>query len=394
MRVSAANPSTPRRETGDNMLKTISAIVAAFFTFPQLASADPGVYPDRVVLGMSAPLSGPNGAYGVEMRDAALACLAGINADGGVNGRRIDVVALDDGYETEKTVANTKELINKRDVFALFAFYGSSPTKAAMDVFSAAQVPLVGTISGAEFLRTPVNRHMFHVRASYNDETAKIVKQLVTLGLKNIAILYQDDGFGQAGLEGAKAALKKAGLEPSAVGTVARNSLDVAAAVAAISKVTPQAVIMVTLYKPTAAFVRAMRKAEQYPMWATLSPVGADLLVKELGDDALGVGITQVMPYPWNDTVPVVREYQQAIKSAGNGTEPSYYGLEGCVNAKIMAEALRRAGRDLSRERLVGVLENFSYDLGGYKVGYRPSDHNGSQFVEFTVIGTGGKILR
>ncbi|MGE5492134.1 MAG: ABC transporter substrate-binding protein, partial [Actinomycetota bacterium] len=272
------------------------------------ASADPGITDNAITIGMSAPFSGPNGAYGEDMKTAITAYFNQVNKSGGVNGRKLELVALDDGYETDKAVANTKALIEDKKVFSLLAFYGSSPTTEAMNsVFGPAKVPLIGTISGAGTLRqaptaNPNNRYMFNVRASYADETEAIINQLVALGLKSIAVFYQNDGFGKSGLEGVTSALKKYGLAPSAVGTVERNSLDVTKAVESISKATPQAVVMVTLYKPTSAFVRAMRKAGQNPMFMTLSPVGAEQLVQELGPDARGIGISQVMPYPWNDT--------------------------------------------------------------------------------------------
>ncbi|MDD3482018.1 ABC transporter substrate-binding protein [Azovibrio restrictus] len=363
-----------------------------------LAAAEPGVTDSSITLGMSAPLSGPNGAYGVEMREVINAYFAQVNKNGGVNGRKLVLEALDDGYETDRTVTNTRTLINDKQAFALLGYYGSSPTTQAMnDVFGPAKVPLVGTISGAETLRrspgaNPNNRYMFNVRASYANETDVIVSQLVSLGLKNIAVFYQNDGYGRSGLDGVTAALKKFDLAPSAVGTVERNSLDVDQAVQNISKVTPQAVVMITLYKPTAAFVRHMKKNGQNPMFMTVSPVGAEQLVAELGDEARGIGISQVMPYPWNDTTPAVRDYQRLLGRSG---KYSYYGVEGYITAKVMVEALRRAGRDLTREKLVTTLEAMNnLDLGGYRVTYGPDNHNGSRFVELTVIGSGGKILR
>lgn len=332
------------------------------------------------------------------MREVINAYFAQVNKNGGVNGRKLVLEALDDGYETDRTVANTRTLINDKQAFALLGYYGSSPTTQAMnDVFGPAKVPLVGTISGADSLRRPPganpnNRYMFNVRASYANETDVIVSQLVSLGLKNIAVFYQNDGYGRSGLDGVTAALKKFDLAPSAVGTVERNSLDVDLAVQNISKVTPQAVVMITLYKPTAAFVRHMKKNGQNPMFMTVSPVGAEQLVAELGDEARGIGISQVMPYPWNDTTPAVRDYQRLL---GRNGKYSYYGVEGYITAKVMVEALRRAGRDLTREKLVTALETMNnLDLGGYRVTYGPDSRNGSRFVELTVIGSGGKILR
>ncbi len=370
----------------------------ALIGLSSLASADPGVSDSAITLGMSAPFSGPNAAYGEDMRQTIQGYFEQINKSGGINGRKLNLVTLDDGYETERTVANTQTLIKDKNAFALLSFYGSSPTTEAMNkVFGPAHVPLVGTISGAGTLREPIatnpnSRYMFHVRASYADETEAIVNQMVSLGLKNIAVFYQNDGFGKAGLDGVTEALKKHKLAPTAVGTVERNSLDVAAAVAAISKVNPQAVVMVTLYKPTAAFVRAMKRSGQNPMFMTLSPVGTEQLVQELGNDARGIGISQVVPYPWNDIVPVVRDYQRLSSKPGNY---SYYGLEGYLMARTLVEGLRRAGRDLSRDKLVTALESMSaVDLGGYRINYSPTARQGSRFVELTVIGAGGKVLR
>jgi len=360
--------------------------------------AEPGVTDTTITLGMSAPFSGPNGAYGEDMRQTIQSYFEQINKGGGINGRKLQLVALDDGYETERAVANTRSLINDKNAFALLSFYGSSPTTEAMNsVFGPAKVPLVGTISGAATLRQPIqananSRYMFHVRASYADETEAIINQMVSIGLRSIAVFYQNDGFGKAGLDGVTAALKKHNLTPSAVGTIERNSLDVNAAVQSIAKSNPQAVVMVTLYKPTAAFVRAMKRAGQNPMFMTLSPVGTEQLVQELGPEARGIGISQVVPYPWNDIVPVVRDYQKIAAKPGSY---SYYGLEAYLTARTMVEGLRRAGRDLTRDKLVTTLETLSnIDLGGYRMNYSPTARYGSRFVELTVIGPGGKVLR
>ncbi len=379
-------------------IKSLLAAVGAGLLLAATGSAraaDPGIGDGTITLGMSAPFTGPNGAYGKEMKEGALAYFAQLNAAGGINGKRVQLVALDDGYETERTAANTLKLINDEKVFALMAFYGSSSTTEAMKIFSDARVPLLGTISGAGSLRTPVNRYMFHLRASYADETEAIVNHLVGLGITQIAVFYQNDGFGKSGKDGVTAALARHKLKPVAEGAVERNSLDVAAAVAQIGKANPQAVIMVTLYKPTAEFVRQMRKSGQAPQFSTLSPIGADLLVAEMGaKEAHGIGIAQVMPYPWNDTQPVVREYQKALQAFSRQSKYGYYGIEGFINAKLMAEALRRTGKDLTREKLVGTLENGNFDLGGYRVGYTPANHNGSRFVDLTVLGRDGRVLR
>lgn len=360
--------------------------------------AEPGVTDSTITIGMSSPFSGPNGAYGNDMRQVIESYFGQINKAGGIAGRKLELIALDDGYETERTVANAQTLINEKNAFALLAFYGSSPTTEAMNkVFGPAKVPLIGTISGAGSLReasanNPNTRYMFNVRASYADETEAIVNQLLSLGIRNIAVFYQNDGYGKSGLDGVANALKKANLAPVATGTVERNSLDVAKAVESISKANPQAVVMITLYKPTAAFVKAMKAVSKSPIYMTVSPVGADNLVEELGADSRGIGISQVVPYPWNDTVPVVREYQKVVPKGGHY---SYYGMEGYLMAKTLVEALKRNGKDMTREKLISSLESMNgTDLGGYKISYSGSSRTGSRFVELTVIGAGGKVLK
>jgi ABC-type branched-subunit amino acid transport system substrate-binding protein len=375
-------------------LLTVSAIACSALSY----AADPGITDTSITIGMSSPFTGPNGAYGLDMRQTIEAYFQQVNKAGGIHGRKLELVALDDGYETEKTVANTKTLINEKNAFALLAYYGSSPTTEAMNTaFGPAKVPLIGTISGAGTLREPVSanpnsRYMFNVRASYANETEAIVNQMVSLGLKRIAVFYQNDGFGKSGLEGVTEALKKHNLTPVAVGTVERNSIDVTSAVESISKTTPQAVVMVTLYKPTAAFVKSMKKIGQNPMLMTLSPVGTEQLVKELGAEARGIGISQVVPYPWNDVNPSVREYQKLLGKSGSY---SYYGMEAFLMARTLTEGLKRSGKDLSREKLVSTLESINnLELGEYRISYTPNTHPGSRFVELTVVGPGGKILK
>jgi ABC-type branched-subunit amino acid transport system substrate-binding protein len=369
------------------------AALAAALAAPAAMATD-GVTDTTIVMGMSSPLSGPTGAYGRQMKEGIEAYFQKVNAAGGVHGRRLKLVALDDGYEVEPAVANAKRLIDGEKVFALMGFYGTSPTAAVLPVLTATGVPLIGTISGAEVLRQPVNPQMFHLRASYGDETAAIVKNLLTVGVKRIAVFYQDDGFGQAGLKGVKEALSAQKLEPVAVASVPRNSVDVAAAVAAIAKGEPQAVVMVTLYRPTAEFIKQMRRAKSTPYFVALSPVGTDQLVTELGpDESRGIQVAQVIPYPWGDKLEVVREYKRAASAYAPNAALSYYGLEGYLNAKLVVTALERTGPAPTRRGLMTALRSGPFDLGGYRVQYAPGSNSGSSYVEISVIGPGGRIL-
>ena len=343
-------------------MKVIRLILSACLigmTAFQAALAETGVTDTSISLGMSVPLTGPASAHGQELRNVINAYFEQVNKNGGVHGRKLQLAVVDDGYDPDKAVANTKTLIETNKVFALIGYYGTASIDESMNkVFGPAGVPMIGGISGAMSIRqapsaNPNNKFMFNLRASYADEAEAIGTQLVTLGMKNIAVFYQNDGFGKAGLDGLTAALKKHNLAPVAAGTVERNSEDIAKAQEAIAKANPQAVVMVTLHKPASLMVKGLRKAGLGPMFMTLSPVGPEQLTQELGNDARGIGISQVMPYPWNDTVAVVKDYQRLI---GKQTPPSYMGIEAFVMAKTATEVIRKLGKDLTREKLVAAL--------------------------------------
>jgi branched-chain amino acid transport system substrate-binding protein len=357
------------------------------------AAAEDGVTANRILIGQSAAFTGPASELGTEMRTGALAYFEQINKKGGINGRRIELTTIDDGYEPDRATANTKKLIGD-GVFLLFGYVGTPTSNAAKPIFTEAQVPFVGPFTGAESLRTPVNRYIFNVRASYFAETDKIIAQLVNLGMTKIAVFYQNDAYGQAGLAGVERAVKKRNMAISVTATVERNTIDVAAAVKTIAKTEPQAVVMVSAYKSCAAFIREMKKAGSVPQFINVSFVGSRALANELGETGRGVGITQVVPFPWNVGVPVVKEYQKDLQAYTGKTEYSFTSLEGFIAAKVLVEGLRKTGNPLTRERFVQAMESFSYDTGGFIVNYTPTDHSGSTFVELTVITKEGKFLR
>jgi ABC-type branched-subunit amino acid transport system substrate-binding protein len=370
-----------------------SAVALAAAWACATAHAEDGVTTTKIVLGQSAAFSGPASELGNEMRTGAQAYFDQVNRRGGISGRKIELVSIDDGYEPDRATANTKKLIGD-GVFLLFGYVGTPTSNASMPVFTQAQVPFVGPFTGAESLRTPVNRFVFNVRASYFAETDKIIEQLVNLGLTKIAVFYQNDAYGQAGLAGVERAVKKRNLAISVTGTVERNTVDVAAAVKTIAKTEPQAVVMISAYKSCAAFIKEMKKAGSNPQFINVSFVGSRALANELGDTGRGVGITQVVPFPWNVGVPVVKEYQRDLAAFTGKTEYSFTSLEGYIAAKVLAEGLRRTGPNLTRERFLQTMDSFSYDTGGFTVNYTPTDHSGSHFVELTVITKDGKFLR
>lgn len=352
-----------------------------------------GIVDNTITFGMSSPMTGPTGVYGRQMKEGIEACFERVNAAGGVHGRKLRLLALDDGYEVAPAVANARRLIEQHKVFGLMAFYGTSASAAVLPLLEAADIPMVGTISGGEVLRTASNRHMFHLRASYAEETAAIVRNLVTVGVTRVAVLYQDDGFGLSGLKGIRDALAQHKLDTVSIAALPRNSGQVAAAVSAIASGKPQAVVMVTLYQPTAAFVQQMRQNGEQPYFVALSPVGADQLINELGKaDARGIQVTQVIPSPWGEKLEVVREYRRALASHAKDAPLSYYGLEGFLNAKLVVAALERSGPALTRERLEVALRAAPFDLGGYRVNFAGRGNAGSSYVEVSVIGADGRV--
>ena len=309
------------------------------------ADAEPGVTATTILIGQSAAFSGPASELGTEMRAGAMAYFQAINAAGGVNGRKIELRSLDDGYEPDRAAANTRKLIDD-GVFLLFGYVGTPTSNASKPIFTAARVPFVGPFTGAESLRNPLNRYIFNIRASYYDETDKIVGQLVGQTLDRIAVFYQNDDYGKAGLAGVERAMQKRNLKIVATGTVERNTVDVAAAVKAIGSVEPQAVVMISAYKSCAAFIKAMRKAGYNPQFMNVSFVGSKALAHEAGPDGRGVGISQVVPFPWNLSARVVKDYQQLLEaSTGKPDNFSWTSLEGFIAAKVLVEGLRRDRR-------------------------------------------------
>jgi len=371
-------------------------MIRALFAAAALAAAGiaaaQGVTDSQIVLGQGAVFSGPAEELGIQMRDGALAYFNHVNAQGGVNGRKIVLKSVDDRYEPEGAAAATRKLINDEKVFALFGYVGTPTFNAAAPILTEARVPLVAAFTGAESLRDPLNRYVFNVRASYYDETEQIVQHLSAVSIDRIAVFYQNDAYGKTGLEGVTRALKRRNLQLAATATVERNTTDVSAAVATMRKAQPQAIVMVSAYKSCAAFIKEMKKSGMAPSFWNVSFVGSKALAKELDKEGRGVQISQVVPFPWDGSIPVVREYQRLIKAEGK--EPNFSSLEGFISAKVMTEGLRRAGKSLTREGLIRALEGMDYDVGGFKVTYTPSDHRGSRFVDLTIISKDQKFVR
>jgi len=348
-----------------------------------------------IKLGQSLPLSGPLAELGSEYREGALAYFKWINSKGGVHGRRIELLTLDDGYVVDKSVENAKKLLDQDNVFAFFGMFGSANYAALLPLINARNVPSLAPYTGSDALRAQASPNTFWLRASYGDETEKIVDQLTTLGINRIAVFYQDDAFGKAGLAGVENALKKRKLAVLATGVYDKTKNDVSDAVKSIGAADPQAVVMVSTYKPTAAFVKQMRIAGRLPQFFGLSVVGYKALQAELGKDAAGIALSQVVPYPWSSSTPLVREFDAVPKEMRPTAGVTYTTFEGFIAAKVMVEGMLRAGPQLTREKLLAAFESMRlYDVGGFTVAYSGSERLGSRFSEVTIVGNSGRLMR
>jgi ABC-type branched-subunit amino acid transport system substrate-binding protein len=376
------------------MLRTAAVLIFITALLPPPAGAEPGVTYDRILLGQAAVFSGPAAQLGIQMRNGIRAYLDYINAKGGVHGRKLELITEDDRYEQSVAPSASNKLIEEHRVFALLGYVGTPTGVAHLPVVTQAKVPLVGMFTGAEVLRVPFNRYVFHVRASYYDETEKIVEQVLSTGGQKIAVFYQDDAYGEAGRKGTELALERRKMKIHSTGTVERNTVKVEQAAKTIHTSQPDAVVMVSAYTSIAAFVREMQKLGSGATFYNVSFVGSKALADALGKDGVGVAISQVVPFPWGTAVPVVKEYQQLAKKAGY-TDYNFSALEGFLCAKVMVEGLRRAGKSPTRDGLVEALEKMNdVDLGGFYISYSPMNRAGSKFVDLTIISRDGKFLR
>ncbi|WP_296793536.1 ABC transporter substrate-binding protein [Variovorax sp.] len=343
-----------------------------------------------IVLGQSAPFTGPAAQLGIQFHQGAKVFLDAYNAQSGR--RAVQIKTLDDGYEPDRCAANTQKLIEE-DVFALFGYIGTPTSLAALPLAVKDKVPFVAPFTGAMALREPFHKNVFHLRASYNDETALMVRQLTHLGLKKIAVFHPNDAYGKAGLDGVTLALAEQQLKPIAQATVERNSAEVAPAVKTLLAARPDAVVQVGAYKACAAFIREARKAGFGGTFFNLSFVGTQALSDELGKEAAGVLVTQVVPSPYSQANAIAREFTEAVRKAGNGASANFSSLEGYLAAKVLVEGLRKAPGKLSREGLITGLESIDrLQLGGFEVSFSAKNHVGSKFVELSMLTGDGKV--
>lgn len=372
-----------------DLLGAVAALPAAFHSPLRAEDSAP------LKIAQSTSLTGPLADLGLALNLGAKLYFSALNAKGGVNGRAIELSASDDGYDAQRALANVKGFIADRGTFAVFNCLGTPMVEAMMPQVLESGVPFFAPFTGALSARPQNARNVFNIRASYASETEHLVQHLATIGIQRIAIVHQNNAFGKDVASAARQFMARQKLTETAVATVENNSSDAAAAAAKIAASRPEAVIMGLAGKPTVDFVKAIRQQRRgLPLYA-LSVMGAAATLKAMGDDATGITVSQVMPLPANHGVALVREFQQAWKTAGLTLEPSHQALEGYVNAKVFAEVLRRAGRNPTRSNFIDSAWSLRrYDLGGFEVGFTDSARSASRFVELTMVSGQGGFIR
>ncbi|MFH1191464.1 MAG: ABC transporter substrate-binding protein [Candidatus Omnitrophota bacterium] len=368
-----------------------------------LSSSINGVTDNEIIIGSSAALGGEASFLGTQLIHGSLAYINEINAKGGVHGRKIRLISYDDQYNPSKTIANTQQLIDVDKVFALFDYVGTPTTVKIIDLVHQAEIPLLGIFSGAEELRTPFRPQIFNIRDSYYSEVEEATSYFVdTLGLKKIAVMYQEDDFGLAVLSGVQLALERRNMELVAIETYIRGTIDVGKAVRAIKLSAADVVMMVGTYRPLAEFIGISQDEGFVPYFYSVSFVGLEELVKVLIDRQKissiildKIVITQVVPSPFSEKLPGVREYRELIKKYYPQDELNSVALEGFINAKVMVEALERAGKDLNREKFIEALETMrNFDIGiGKQISYSMLNHQGLKGIYRVLIMENGSYV-
>lgn len=351
-----------------------------------------GVTENEILIGQSCALSGPNLLLGTGMRDGALLYFNEINSKGGIHGKKIKLISYDDGYEPDRCLANTKTLIDLNKVFLLFGYVGTPTAKVAAPVAIEKDVPFFGPFTGANLLREPFKKQIFNIRASYFQETEMMVERLTSeLNFHKISVFYQNDAYGEDGLEGVRRALEKRNMTIFSKAHYERNTTDVNDAVSAFKLTAPEAVIMIGAYAACAQLVQTMREKKCEIVFLNVSFVGADALGSVLANRGIGVVVTQVTPFPYYAKIPIVAEYKTLLKSMMPDSKPSYVSLEGYIAAKTLCKILMASPKELTRSTFIETAEKQNnLDLGGFVVSFGPNHHTGSSMVSLSQIGPGG----
>lgn len=348
---------------------------------------------DKILIGQTAGFTGPVGPVVKELTDGARVYIDYVNQRGGINGKQIELISLDDKFDPKLAAANCKTLVEERKVFSLFLTRATPHTEACLAAVKDAGVPLVAPSTGADVFHEPVNPWVFNVRAKYQSEVIEGVRHFATTGAAKIALVHVDDSFGQDVLKGFQKGLEANKLQPTAIIKFDRAKMDVDGTVAAAVKAHPDAVIIAGSAVAVSGFVQGVRKAGSFMQIMTLSNNSATSFIAQLGAHAPGIIVSQITPAPGSRSTALGTELSKLAAAAG--IEASYASMEGFTAAKVLVEGLRRAGPNPTRARLVSALESIrQWDMGGMAISYSPTDHTGATFVELSIINSQGRFMR
>jgi len=355
-----------------------------------------GVSDQEIVLGQSLGITGPLAQIAPDIVNGGKAYFDAINSTGGIYGRKIRSVVLDDGYDPARTLKTARQLIEDDKAFALYNFTGTANVAAILPMLAneAQPVPLVGPLTGADGIRSPRMDNVFHVRASYEDELEKLVEHLTTVGIKRLGVLWINNGMGKDGMAGIEKAMKKHGVTSYASASIQPDGSDADKAIASLRETQPAAIIMITTGTATVSFIKGFNKVQKGMRFYALSVMGTQSALKALGPDGIGVVVTTVVPFPWSNRNALAKEYQSAMRKAGYDNL-SFLGFEAYINAKVIAEAIRRAGKDLTRAKFNSSMESMrDLNLGGFHLSFNKNQHQGSRFVELAIIRDGERFTK
>ncbi|WP_162261428.1 ABC transporter substrate-binding protein [Acidovorax sp. Root217] len=390
----AAAGVQPLSRAGAARRRTALAMALGWATGTAWAQDSAGVTDGEIVIGQSCQLSGPLAALTSEVRQGSALYFDHVNASGGVRGRKIRVVAIDDAYDPKKAAENTKKLIDEDKVLALFQYAGTPPALAALPIAEDRGVPFIAPFTGSDGLRQAGSRYVFNIKAGYAAELDATVKQLASVGIARIAAVYLNNPFGTGGLASVEKSVKNHKVELVAQAPLEVDGSKMADAVAVVAKAAPQAIIVISAGKPSVDFVDAYLAAGHRTTFYMLSVISNAQLVKALGERARGIVVSQVVPSPWNQSMPISREFQTLAKAKGI-TEYTFSQMEGFISARFLVEALQRAGAKPTRAGLVQAMESMkSVNLGGYPVELSATQHSSGKFVDLLMMGRDGRFTK
>lgn len=373
--------------------RTLLGALAAACLHPTLAMARPeGVTDTEILIGQSCQLTGPLAALTSEVRAGAKLQFDEVNRKGGINGRQVRVIALDDAYDPKRAAENTVRLIDEENVLALFQYAGTPGSLAAVPIAEEKKVPFFSPFTGSDALRNKFSRYVFNIKAGYGDELEAMVKQIASIGINNIAVTYLNNGFGTGGLAQVEKSAQAHKVQILSRAALEVNGANIDQTVATAAKDRPAAIIVVSAGKPSVDFIDAYLRAGHRSIFYMLSVTSNSQLVQILGPRARGIIISQVVPSPWNQSIRLVREFQNLARAA-EFPDLTFSQMEGFLAATALTEGLKRAGRVPTREGLVRGLEEMRrLDLGGYLVELSPTRHSSGKLVDLLILDASGKF--